>query len=474
MNKITSLLMAFICLASINAQVIRFERTDVDSKDANYVTATYSFGIDIRIDSIANCSNVSFELAYNRVNYVKFSEYSKSEDWNIKNDWSKVVTIIDANTVDNPSDRGIVAIEAGTGMPADIDSPDNPKIIHLEFVITPAAIHSEVLTFSISKIKATYFKDTIVQLVIPTTYKVNYYVHSYVNVYPGDVNCDGVVDVFDNSEISKYLTEPGIKARSFKRKNASNLWIPQPCIAWDTLAATFADCDGNGVVTTSDLAVVKLNYAKTHSAPCSTQAAPSAKAIAMLQSDIDITPNTKIIPINIDMTETDFTGIAGVIDYAAQPDVKVKGIKIGEFFSQKGFLHYYINDKTNITSFYVYDDMPTKHSNVVAYLYLDTPEPTAVNIADFIGFDDNANIKQLRQSTTSITLPTDVPKIYYNNHTLYLPASDALQSIQVVNILGAVVKTIPASVNECTLNLPNGLYLIVGIGEYTTIMVMDN
>ena len=60
-------LLLFLLNYTLTPQSIRFERTDVEGRNARFVTATYSFGIDIRIDDIEHCSNVAFELTHNQI-----------------------------------------------------------------------------------------------------------------------------------------------------------------------------------------------------------------------------------------------------------------------------------------------------------------------------------------------------------------------------------------------------------------------
>jgi hypothetical protein len=74
------ILISLVASYFATAQVIRFERTDVDGPNANFVTATYSFGINIRIDNIEHCSNVAFELSHNQTHHVKLDGFEWSED----------------------------------------------------------------------------------------------------------------------------------------------------------------------------------------------------------------------------------------------------------------------------------------------------------------------------------------------------------------------------------------------------------
>ena len=457
---ILSVLMQFIAFAT---PTIRFERTDVEGKSADFVTATYSFGIDIIVDSLEHCSNVTFELYHNQTQYVKYDYHLRSEDWLINDDWSQVVTIIDKNSVDSSVDRATIAIQTGTIGPASINSPNNPKVIHLAFVVAPSAINSGVLEFTIDKIKATYFKDDIsVDTLIPLTFKVSYNIHSFVNVWPGDTDCDGKVDTYDNAVISLYLTYPQNGSRSFKRQYPSVLWQPQLCIAWDTLAATYADCDGNGLITSSDYAIVYLNYDSLHFDFCKVDG-PIASPLddnmqlvcengnisnlnALKLNNMLLADDNKIIPIAIENYNEDIVGVAGIINYN-DLDIDLEGIKAGNMLGDKVITHFFNNKDTKIASFCIaiYKGVsPELAGNNVAELYIKTNEAanTIDNIAitDFIAFNKNGHIQQLNQSYTSVE--SEKEKTFYASvidNKIILHNANDIENVSILDYMGVEV-----------------------------------
>jgi hypothetical protein len=458
-------------------QVIKFERTDVENPDATFVTATQSFGIDIRIDSIENCSNVAFELSHNQAMNVKLSAYQKSNDWNIYSDWEKVVTIV--KPVYNSQDSSVIAIECGTGMPADSVSPDRPMIIHLDFVVSPSAWHDSILRFNISKVKATYFKDTIVELIIPTVFTIPYQLHSYVNVWPGDANCDGYADAYDWQVISLYLTEPGIDSRSFKRPNASILWQSQRCIAWDILSATYADCDGNGYVTTSDMAVVSLNYGKApHSDVCNSRK-PTDTNSSMVWTpgrikghSEQLQHNTFKIPITLNETSTRIVGAAGVIDLSEIPECSIVDIEPGNYFNGNIKFYRYVNENTNKATFCITSDMPAieNNGNTIGYLVVENNEDVkSVDISQYIGFDTNGNVFNLSQATTSIDIYDEEPTFTTMNIagmlTIRNAADLAIKNITIYNQLGMQLIKTTNTENVDISNLPRGMYVVIGLSD---------
>jgi len=84
---------------------------------------------------------------------------------------------------------------------------------------------------------------------------------SMITVWPGDANNDGIVNYDDFNAIKLYENKVGSP-----RPNASTQWIGQEAMAWIPAAATYADCNGDGVINSEDFYVVlNSNWGKTHS-----------------------------------------------------------------------------------------------------------------------------------------------------------------------------------------------------------------
>ncbi|RJP62445.1 MAG: T9SS C-terminal target domain-containing protein [Ignavibacteriales bacterium] len=83
-----------------------------------------------------------------------------------------------------------------------------------------------------------------------------------IAVWPGDADNDGDVDQYDFNAIKEYENMNGTP-----RLNASTTWIAQPATPWTPVAATYADCNGDGVINSDDFYVVlNVNWGKTHAA----------------------------------------------------------------------------------------------------------------------------------------------------------------------------------------------------------------
>ena len=477
-------------LVSLATPTIRFERTDVEGKNSEFITATYSFGIDIIVDSLEHCSNVTFELYHNQTQYVNYDYYLRSEDWLINNDWSQVVTIVH-NSVDKSTDKATIVIEAGTIGPADINSPNNPKIIHLAFVVAPSAINGGILEFTIDKIRATYYKsdeNKIVDTLTPLTFKVSYNIHSFVNVWPGDTDCDGKVDTYDNAVISLYLTYPKNCSRSFKRQNPSVLWQPQLCIAWDTLSATYADCDGNGMVTSSDYAIVYLNYDSLHFDFCKVNGPVATPMDDNMQlvcengniSRLGITKfdntflsgDNKTIPISIENYDKDIVGVAGIIDYS-DLNIEIEGIKSGDLFGNQVITHFFNNKDTKMAAFCIamYKNIPFEIAgNNIAELYIKTNETDKdealqnIIVSDFIAFNNNGDIQKLKQKYTSVELENEANfYIAVIDNKIILHNVEDVKSIFILDYMGTEVANYTAN-NTHTYSiaeLNNGVYFVL-------------
>jgi hypothetical protein len=143
---------------------------------------------------------------------------------------------------------------------------NEPEVIELEFSVTSDAPPNSVLEFYFEDAEAVVTENGIGKIIKLQNQIYQFTIHSFVDVWPGDANNDGVVNINDVSTIALYLgygpSKPNF--RSFQRINASTNWFAQKCLAWDSLAITYADCDGDGEITINDMLIIPLNFGKTH------------------------------------------------------------------------------------------------------------------------------------------------------------------------------------------------------------------
>lgn len=240
-------------------QEISILRTDVDSSRSSFVTATYNFSFKVYVKDVKNCTAVSFVLRHNQTEYIKFSNYRTllfSKDgsafvypwYNPMDGYERIYTgILNGDTI------------GGKG-------GNNPEVIEFEFSVAADAPYNSILELYFEDAEAVVSDSGVGKIVKLKSTPILLNIHSFVQVWPGDANNDGVVNINDVSSVALYLGYGSQKPnfRAFQRLNASTNWFGQTCLAWDSLAVTFADCDGDGEVTINDMLVIPLNFGKTH------------------------------------------------------------------------------------------------------------------------------------------------------------------------------------------------------------------
>lgn len=243
----------------VYSQKIKIVRTDVDLSRDTIVTASYNFKFDIYLDSIQNCNTAALEFRYNNSDNVKLSSY-KIGDFGEN---GKILIIPSIDPIG--ATESTLKLRILSGQPIGENEFDNPKIITLEFTVLQNAVHNSKLNIEFVQALVTSFKDSIAQEISLPLIKQTYTIHSFVNIYPGDANNDGIVNLSDWTKIDLFtaLDPVSDKFRRFKRKNPSTMWSPQLVLAWDNELATYADCDGDGSITVSDAIVVVQNDSKT-------------------------------------------------------------------------------------------------------------------------------------------------------------------------------------------------------------------
>ncbi|HPD32832.1 MAG TPA: dockerin type I domain-containing protein, partial [Candidatus Kapabacteria bacterium] len=251
--KILSFIIFFLLIAFSNskAAIIHIERNDVDSARAGFITAGFTFSLDIKIDSLDKFNGVSFELDWDRPAFIFFSE------WQIGDIGDKSQAYVEKYP-------GKIIVAVSNGLPLIESQISNSTFISLKFVALQSAINMDSVTFTFQKPTASALIDSQSQLLPlshnPTIFKI----HSYIDVFPGDANNDGVVDHLDYSNVMLYLGlgSESQHSRTFKRLYPSIFWVPQKTLVWDISDATYSDCDGNGEITMKDMLVVSYNLGK--------------------------------------------------------------------------------------------------------------------------------------------------------------------------------------------------------------------
>ena len=257
-----------------------------------------------------------------------------------------------------------------------------------------------------------------------TTYIYGITVTTTTCVWPGDANGDGIADNNDILAIGVAYADTGAK-----RAGASLTWTGQPCDDW---ANSFksgvnhknADCNGDGVVDSTDMKAVSLNYGDKHSKAGSGNGSPSDPPLSVSFSKDSSSAGDTLsatISLGTDSNQVfDAYGLAFSVHYSA---IDIKAGKLKMDFSNcwmgtpgKNLITFVYNDSTNdalrigITRI--------DHKNVTGY-----GELGKINIV----MQDNVGGKTLNHTKVYLAV-SDVNAISYNESTIPLYAtSDSMK-----------------------------------------------
>ncbi len=313
-----------VTACTLNGQNLKIVRTDVDSSRSDFVTAKYLFGIDIIGDSIFKCSAVSFSLKWTNASYIKYS------GWRPGNFGDSTATYVSTET---NSSQGVIYCGITAAEPYKSEGYDNPYFIHFDFAVLSSAVNNQNTVFSFITLRANVNTDSGRVDIELEAEPVTYNIHSFIKVWPGDTDDNSTVNNDDVLPIDLYFDfgSEVKKSRTFKRENSSAIWKAQKVLAWDEYDATFADCDGNGVVNEADVLVLGVNAGKKR-----TSFSVKPKAFAQGEKtwyDNSQLDNNMLIPVYYSLTD-DVGGISGIINFESYgDDVQIEGIEKNEAFS---------------------------------------------------------------------------------------------------------------------------------------------
>ncbi len=238
-------------------QEITLTRTDVDSTRSSFVTATLNFSLLVKLENVSNVTGVTFVLIHNLPDYVKFSNYKIFE-------FGKQGSTFVYPFYDPVSGTENIYFGILSGDTIGSTGYNSPIVAEFDFTILPSAPNGQTLTFYFSEPKAIVSEGDTGLIVNLNFNAYSFTIHSFVEVWPGDANNNGNVEINDITTIGLFLGYGSSKMnfRSFRRPNASTFWIGQLCLAWDSIPITYADCDGDGEVTLNDMLIVPLNFGK--------------------------------------------------------------------------------------------------------------------------------------------------------------------------------------------------------------------
>lgn len=313
------ILIVLINATAMEAQKLKIVRTDVDTSRSGFVTAKYLFGIDIIGDSLFRCSAVSFSLRWSNEQYIKYS------GWRPGSFGDSTATYVNTET-GTGTGEGAIYVGITAAEPYKSEGYDNPYFIHFDFAVLSSSINNENTIFRFITLRANVNTDSGRVDIELTAEPVTYNIHSFIEIWPGDTDDNGLVSNDDILPIDKYFDfgSEVKKSRTFKRDNSSAIWKAQKVLAWDEIEATYADCDGNGVVNEADVLVLGVNAGRSRSgAGIIKQRPPTEKS----GNDIIQMDNIVLIPVHYSIGE-DVSGISGSIDLSNfNNNIRIQGIR---------------------------------------------------------------------------------------------------------------------------------------------------
>lgn len=332
MRKYLKLLILIVILnfTALDAQNLKIIRTDVDSSRSDFVTAKYLFGVDIVGDSLFRCSAVSFSLRWSNEQYIKFS------GWRPGTFGDSSATYVSSET-GMGSGEGALYVGITAAEPYNSEGYDNPYFIHFDFAVLSSSVNGENSEFRFTTLRANVNTDSGRVNIELVAEPVTYNIHSFVSVWPGDTDNDGIVNNDDILAIDRYFDfgSEVKKSRTFKRDNSSAVWNAQKVLAWDEYDATFADCDGNGVVNEADVLVLGVNAGRTR---LTGGIIKSHKKDCKNSNDNVQMDNIVLIPVYYSIND-EVSGISGVIDLEnLDENIKIKGIARNPELSESEFI----------------------------------------------------------------------------------------------------------------------------------------
>jgi len=466
MKRIISivLLLATISCGKLVAQSIKLVRSDVDSTRAHFITATFRFGVDVTLTDSPGCTGAAFEIRYTNASVVRFS------GWSAGSFGSRGTIQVDQSNLSTGA--GKISVGSLSGDPAFARGTDNPIIVHLDFVVTPDAIHNQASIFTFVNAQAVINKDsgTIVQL---TSNATPFAIRSFIKVWPGDADNNGIVDTRDASQIGRFIgnNDSVTKFRGFKRQPGSIFWSPQTALAWDSAQATYTDCDGNGDVTLNDLMVIPVNFGKTVS---------EAKGSIIL-SNIRISdnnsqtypPNAERIPIFVS-TNRPFLAASGTVRWY-ETDCDVLGMESGELFCGKNIMLYSKLFKENNSAQLAIGDLDgcqAQHGGILAYLIVVPRRPGAIpypmlqtptGITASGLFFDLQSVSDVQNESKDDFNETNISLTENDNHLTIRLKKSTDATLEIVNVLGQTISKNCFSNSQNSIDFdfssyPNGIY----------------
>lgn len=468
----------FILIAgyySAVSQSLIIERTDINNDTSKFVTATYNFSFNILLEGVPNSNSVAFKLNYNLPEFVKFSQW-KQGDYN-------VLQVVNLNNDDGTASL-IVGVSSGLEpVPAHITMP---KVIELEFTVVKNTPNHTNLFMNFELPKATAINlDTGVAVALNAE-SLNYRVHSYINVWPGDSDNSGEVDHLDFVPVSQYIGIGSISKgiRTFKRQTSSALWTPQRVLTWDSSIVTFADCDGNAEITTSDMLIVTYNLGKDTLNPYGTVDNDSTSKVQ--EPKVVFSENNADVYFLDIASEFPFISAAGTVELEDE-NCQFVGLNNGSVISDDYYIHSFKN--SNLIHFVIASKNKLHCQNLSGTLAkfifkkdFNDIKPI-IKVKELNAIDNLGNVFNLNNKLTNVFDNNINEEISISNHQSFLNISSQkdISECNIYDLLGSEIKNYTNNRNNINIsfeNQNNGLYLLnirtINKNYFYKVMIIEN
>jgi hypothetical protein len=280
-------------------------------------------------------------------------------------------------------------------------------------------------------------------------------------VWPGDSNNDGLVDTRDYNQIGLYFEGNSIQnnGKSFKRTDATIMWTGQQVLVWDNADATFADCDGDGVITVADGMVVFHNDSKTHEEGTGLM---GDEAESGLTEEIDESEYNKI-PVYSHVTD-EYRATTGKIKLT--DNLNISHIIPGDLFrgTDARVMKQVKANSVEMTIGSFDKEFAIDKPGVIAYLLVDKNSTTD----DLLMLDDQVSLgadNRFRShgiATNIATNENDGVTVNYNSGELNINSDSRIDAITLYDINGRNMIDRTANSNNVLMNieLESGIYFL--------------
>lgn len=279
------------------------------------------YGVDVKVGESKNIYSITFDLYYSNSEYVQIQqplEIAVEPGSYLGKDATVTATTDEIN--------GKVTITAQRNQTF-VPNENEDILVNVRFITsknTPFDTESEMLFDNITA--QNEFGEEVFITPIPGKVKL-----IGVGVWPGDTNHDGIVNEADVLPIGQFFNSTGPK-----RMDSSLQWKEQITVPWDIFASTFADADGDGVVSLQDVFAIGLNWKRTvgnasyamSMTPKTVSKKFSNPSTLYMQAEAKTNSNEIWIEVIADSVE-DLFGLAFEITYPVTPSITVKQIENG-------------------------------------------------------------------------------------------------------------------------------------------------